>query len=179
MVSLRCKMAVQSVLESSKIDYLSIKLGEVKLAADLTAEQKKILTTALQRYELELINDKRKIIVERIKTLIIETFHSSGIEMRLKFSAYLSQTLDYDYTYLANTFSEMEGGTIERFYISTRIERAKELIVYEGLSIKEIAHQLNYSSVAHLSYQFKKVTGESLSMFRKRCELPGFIWKNV
>jgi AraC-like DNA-binding protein len=176
MVSTRCKMAVQSVLKELKIDYLYIKLGEVKLAAALTPEQQKKLKAALKPYELELMDDKKKVLVEQIKALIIETFHPSAIEMHVKLSEYLSKHLLLDYTYLANTFSELEGMTIERFYIISRIKRVKELIVYEALSIKEIAFQLNFSSVAHLSRQFKKVTGQTLSMFKKLCASPDYVW---
>lgn len=174
MVSVRCKMAVQSVLKELKIDYLHIELGEVKLAAALTPEQQKKLKAALKHYELELMDDKKKVLVEQIKVLIIETFHASDSEMHLKLSEYLSKHLLLDYTYLANTFSEKEGMTIERFFIASRIERVKELIAYEALSIKEIAYQLNYSSVAHLSRQFKKVTGQTLSLFKKLSESPDF-----
>lgn len=177
MVCVRCKMAVRSVLEELKIDYLSVELGKVKLATALHPEQQKKLAAALKHYELELIDNKKSILVERIKVLIIEMVHSSNIEMRWKLSEYLSQRLDYDYTYLANIFSEHEGSTIERFYIITRVERVKELIVYEALSIKEISDQLNYSSTAHLSLQFKKVTGKTPTMFRKLCESPGYVWR--
>lgn len=109
--------------------------------------------------------------------MIIETFNDSQNEMLLKLSEYLSKSLNYDYTYLSNIFSEMEGSTIERFYIVTRIERVKELIVYEGLTISEIANQLNYSSVSHLCLQFKKVSGQTPSMFKKRCESEDFVWR--
>jgi AraC family transcriptional regulator len=177
MVCKRCKMAVQSVLEELEIDYLSIELGIVKLAGELSPEQQVKLNKGLKHYELELMDNKKRILVERIKTLIIESFHSSNIEIRLKFSEHLSKSLEYDYTYLANVFSEMEESTIERFYISTRIERVKELIVYEALPIKEIAYQMNFSSVSHLCIQFKKVTGHTPSMFKKLCESQDYVWK--
>jgi AraC family transcriptional regulator len=170
-------MAVQSVLEELEIDYLSIELGIVKLAGELNPEQQIKLNKALKHYELELMDNKKGILVERIKTLIIETFHSSPGEIRIKFSEYLSKSLGYDYTYLANVFSETEGITIERFYILSRTERVKELMVYEGLSIKEIAYQMNYSSVSHLCLQFKKVTGQTPSMFKKLCESQDYVWK--
>jgi AraC-like DNA-binding protein len=170
-------MAVQSVLEELEINYISIELGKVKLAAAISPEQQKKIGVALKHYELELMGEKKTILVERIKIVIIEMFHSPDMEKQLKFSEYLSQRLDYDYTYLANTFSEQEGSTIEKFYIMTRIERVKELIVYEEMSTKDSAHQMNYSSVAHLCHQFKKVTGETLSAFRKQCGSPGYVWK--
>ncbi|MBC7826603.1 MAG: helix-turn-helix transcriptional regulator [Chitinophagaceae bacterium] len=177
MVCLRCKMAVQSVLEGLSIRYSSIELGKVALLEVLSPDQQKKINAALQHYKLELMDDKRKILVERIKILIIELLHSPDNEMRLKLSEYLSKGLHYDYTYLSNIFSEMEGSTIERFYIVTRIERVKELIVYEDLSVTEIAYQLNYSSVSHLCLQFKKVTGQTPSMFRKKCESGDFVWR--
>src|SRR5688572_13485964 len=176
MVSARCKTAVQSVLKELNIDYLDIDLGEVKLAAALTPAQQKKLKAALKHYELELMDDKKKVLAEQIKALIIETFSAEDIERHLKLSEYLSKKLSRDYTYLSNAFSEKEDMTIERFYISSRIERVKELIA-KGLSIKEIAYQLNYSSVAHLSRQFKKVTGQTLSMFKELCESPGYVRK--
>ena len=177
MVCVRCKMAVQSVLEELKIDYLSIELGKVKLAATLNPEQQKNLPAALEYYRLELMDNKKNIIAERIKTTIIDLFHAPGMEIQLKFSEYLTNRLHYDYTYLANTFSEVEGSTIERFYISERIERVKELMVYETLTIKEIAYQLNFSSVAHLCMQFKKVTGQTPAMFRKLCASRDYVWR--
>jgi AraC-like DNA-binding protein len=168
-------MAVQAVLEGLKIDYLTIELGRVKLVSVLTPEQKNELNEGLKHYELELMDNKKMIIVERIKILIIQKCQSPDFENELKFSVYLSESLEYDYTYLANIFSEMEGSTIERFYILNRIERVKELMIYEALSIKEIAYQLNYSSVSHLCLQFKKVTGQTPSIFKKQCESHGFV----
>jgi len=168
-------MAVQAVLEGLKIDYLTIELGRVKLVSALTPEQKNELNEGLKHYELELMDNKKMIIVERIKILIIQKCQSPDFENGLKFSVYLSESLEYDYTYLANIFSEMEGSTIERFYILNRIERVKELMIYEALSIKEIAYQLNYSSVSHLCLQFKKVTGQTPTIFKKQCESHGFV----
>ena len=177
MVCVRCKMAVQSVLEGLEIVYLTVELGRVKIAGELNSEQQKRLNAALKHYELELMDNKKKILVERIKALIIEMFHSPSDEIRLKFSEYLSKSLHYEYTYMANTFSEMEGSTIEKFYILSRIERVKELLVYESLSIKEIAYQLNYSSVSHLCMQFKKVTGHTPSVFKELCESEELVWR--
>jgi AraC family transcriptional regulator len=170
-------MAVQAVLEGLKIDFLSIELGSVKLALPLTPEQKYRLNEGLEYYSLELMNNKKLIVVERIKTFIIEKFHTPGAEYELKLSVYLSESLNYDYTYLANIFSEMEGSTIERFYILNRIERVKELMIYEALSIKEITYQLNYSSVSHLCLQFKKVTGHTPAVFKKMCDSGNFVWR--
>jgi AraC family transcriptional regulator len=177
MVCIRCKMAVQAVLEGLAIDYLTIELGRVELASALTPAQKNNINEGLKYYALELMDNKKLILVERIKTLIIEKFHSSDVNTGFKFSIELSESLHYDYTYLANTFSEMEGSTIEKFYILSRIERVKELMIYECLSIKEIAYKMNYSSVSHLCLQFKKVTGHTPSVFRKLCESREFVWK--
>lgn len=177
MVCVRCKMIVQSILDGLAIDYTVIELGRVKLVKALTHDQEKKLNDLLRRYKLELMDDKRKITVERIKTLILEMLCTSKSEIQLKLSVYLSQALNYDYTYLSNTFSEIEGNTIERFYITTRVERVKELIVYEGLSVTEIAYELNFSSVSHLCLQFKKVTGLTPSMFKKLCESEDYVWK--
>jgi AraC family transcriptional regulator len=178
MVCVRCKMAVESVLKKLKIAYLSIELGKVQLAEEISSGLQKELNTALKHFELELMDNKKKVLVERIKTLIIEVFHSPDIEIQVKFSEYLSKNLLCEYTYLANAFSELEGSTIEKFYILTRIERVKELLVYEpGLSVKEIAYQLNYSSESHLCQQFKKVTGQTPSMFKKLCESEELVWR--
>ena len=168
MVCVRCKMAVQVVLEKLEIDYQAIEIGKVTLSKDLDSAQQKRLNEALKYYELELMDNKKNILVERIKILITEMFHSPDDEIPLKLTYYLSKRLHHEYTYLANIFSEVEKSTIERFYISTRVQRVKELLVYEGLSIKEISYQLNYSSVSHLCLQFKKVTGQTPSEFKKQ-----------
>jgi AraC family transcriptional regulator len=177
MVCIRCKMAVSSVLDSLDIPYKRIELGWAELDKTLEPAELAALDGRLRRYELELMTSKRAILVERIKNIIVEMVRSSNMATPLKFTVYLSNKLGYDYTYMSNTFSEEEGSTIERFYISTRIERVKELLVYEGKSIKEIAFELNYSSVSHLSLQFKKVTGQTLSAFRKSMETADFVWK--
>ena len=166
-------MAVQTVLEKLGIEYSDIALGKVVTANELNLEQLQKLNDGLRYYELELMDNKKKILAERIKTLIIERFHSSNDDMLMKFSEHLSKTLFYEYTYLSNVFSEVEGTTIERFYIQTRVERVKELLVYESNSIKEIAYQLNYSSVSHLCVQFKKVTGQTPSVFKKLSQTEG------
>jgi AraC family transcriptional regulator len=177
MVCIRCKMAVQAVLEGLNIDFLSIGIGTVTFESALTSNQKDNFNEGLKYYALELMDNKKMIIVERIKSLIIQKFHSADLDTGFKFSVELSETFQYDYTYLANIFSEIEGCTIEKFYISNRIERVKELMIYEELSIKEIAWQMNYSSVSHLCLQFKKVTGLTPSIFKKSAESPEFVWK--
>jgi AraC-like DNA-binding protein len=170
-------MAVRSVLESLNIPYTNIELGKAELKTALSVQQRSDLDFALKEYELELMEDKRKILVESIKTLIIELFHSSEVALNIKFSEHLSRSLHYDYTYLSNVFSELEGTTIEKYYITQRIERVKELIVYEGMNVSEISHHLNFSSVSHLCLQFKKVTGQTPSIFKKRCAKDDFIWR--
>jgi AraC-like DNA-binding protein len=172
-------MAVQSVLEALQLDYESIELGRAKLRCYLTSEQKKALNNALKKYELELIDDKKTILVEQIKAIILEMFQKPGTEMQLKLSAYLSKKLDYQYTYLSNVFSEMEGLTIERFFIVSRVERVKELIKYENLTLSDIAYHLRYSSVSHLCLQFKKVTGQTPSTFKGLCQSNDFIWRKL
>lgn len=177
MVCVRCIMAVQTTLEKLKIDYLSIELGKVKLKTELEPVLQKELNASLKRYDLELMEDRKKILVERIKTTIVQLLHSSNTNLELKLSVFLSESLHYNYTYLANTFSEMEGTTIERFYIENRVERVKELILYEELTLTEIADRLNYSSVAHLCLQFKKVTGQTPAVFKKLCRSDDYVWR--
>lgn len=177
MVCVRCKMAVETVLEQLHIKYLSVELGKAKLADEITGEQMAELDISLRKYELELMGDKKKILIERIKTSIIELFQPHKVEIPLKLSVYLSEKLGYDYTYLSNTFSDMEGSTIERYFIDSRIERVKELIVYEKLTISEIAFQLNFSSASHLSLQFKKVTGHTPTKFKSLSESDAYAWR--
>ena len=177
MVCFRCKMVVESILRELAIVYNTVQLGKVITPDDLNSDQQKRLNTALKVYHLELMDDKKKILVEQIKILILELFNSSNSDMRVKLSEYLSSSINYDYTYLSNIFSELEGSTIERFYIVSRIERVEELIVYEDLSITEIAYKLNYSNVSHLCLQFKKVTGQTPSTFKKQLEIEDFVWR--
>lgn len=177
MVCVRCKMAVQAVLEHLDIGYISIELGTVKLSAVLSPEQMQRLEEDLKHYQLELVKDRKKGMVERIKALIVEQLHSPESHSSIKLSVLVSKGMNYNYTYLANLFSETEGSTIERYYIESRAERVKELLVYEGLTLNEIAYRLNYSSVSHLSKQFKKVTGKSPAHFKKLCLSDDFIWR--
>ncbi len=177
MVCVRCKMAVQSVLEELQINYLHIELGKAILKENISSELVKKIEVGLSHYELELMYDKRKIVVESIKILIIELLHSSKEDEFLKLSVFLSSSLEYDYTYLSNIFSELESSTIEKFYIDNRIERVKELIVYENLNISEIAYRLRFSSISHLCFQFKKITGQTPSKFKKLVQSDLFVWK--
>jgi AraC-like DNA-binding protein len=179
MVCLRCKMAVQSVLEELQIEYESIELGRVNLRSYLSPEQKKLLNNALRKYELQLMEDQKAVLVEQIKIIILELFQEPDTEMQIKLSAYLSTKLNYQYTYLSNLFSEKEGFTIERFYIVSRVERVKELMMYEDLSLSDIAYQLKYSSVSHLCLQFKKVTGQTPSAFKSLCQSNDFVWRKL
>ena len=178
MVCIRCKMAVEAVLKKAQIGYTSVELGRAKIEAPLSAAQKAALTEGLAYYHLELLEDRNKILVERIKTEIVALL-ASPHPLQLKLSAHLSQKLDYNYTYLANTFSEEEGLTLEKYFIQQRVERVKELLVYEDLSLTQIADALQYSSVSHLCLQFKKVSGLTPAEFKKKCESNDFVWRPV
>jgi len=138
----------------------------VELMEDLSLEQRAELKAGLLNTGLELMDDKRAVLIEKIKNAVIEMVHHSDEMIKVNFSDYLSEKLNHDYTYLANLFSEIQGITIEHFIINHKIERIKELIIYDELNITEIAWKMNYSSVAHLSNQFKKVTGISPSHFK-------------
>lgn len=166
MVSLRCKLIVKSQLEEMDVHFSSIELGEVDVMQELSLAQRQELKTALLKFGLELIEDKRSILIEKIKNIVVEMIHYSEEPPLLNFSAYLSQKLGYDYNYLSNLFSEVKGITIEHFIIAHKIERAKELLIYNELSLTEIAEKLHYSNVAHLSNQFKKVTGLTPTFFK-------------
>lgn len=167
MVSNRCKLAVKEELKKLRLHFIVVDLGEIEIMEDLSTVQREQLKSALFDTGLELMDDKRAMLIEKIKNVIIEMVHHSEGEIKTNFSNFLSEKLDYDYTYLANLFSEVQGTTIEHFIISHKIERIKELIIYGELNISEIAWKLNYSSVAHLSNQFKKVTGLSPSHFKQ------------
>jgi AraC-like DNA-binding protein len=145
---------------------MMLELGEAEIMDDMSVEQLDQLSIALRKTGLELINDKRSILVEKIKTMIIQLVHFSNKQIKTNLSNYLSEELNYNYTYLANLFSEVRGITIEQFYLTHKIERIKELLVYDELNLKEIADKLHYSSVAHLSNQFKKMTGLTPSHFK-------------
>ncbi len=167
MVSARCKMAVKEALKSLGLHFIVVDLGEVEVMETLSSEQREQLKIALLDSGLELMDDKRAVLIEKIKNAIVEMVHYTNELMKVNFSEFLSEKLNHDYTYLANLFSEVQGTTIEQFIISHKIERIKELIIYGELNITEIAWKMNYSSVAHLSNQFKKVTGLSPSHFKQ------------
>jgi AraC-like DNA-binding protein len=166
MVSNRCTLAVKQELKRQGLHFVVVDLGEVEIMEDISDDQRQQLKIGLAASGLELMDDKRAILIEKIKDIIIKMVHHSDELIKVNFSDYLSAQLSYDYTYLANLFSEVQGTTIEHFIIAHKIERIKELIIYNELNITEIAFKMNYSSVAHLSNQFKKVTGLSPSHFK-------------
>jgi AraC-like DNA-binding protein len=167
MVSLRCKMMVKAELDKLRLHYVVVDLGEVEVRENITPAQRDRLKTALLKSGLELMDDKKAILIEKIKNVIVEMVHYKDELPKINFSGYLSEKLGYDYTYLANLFSEVTGTTIEHFLIAHKIERVKELLIYDELNLTEISYKLNYSSVAHLSKQFKKVTGLTPTFFKK------------
>ena len=167
MVSNRCVMLVKEELNKLGLHFVVVELGEVNLMEDISPEQRELLQIALHKSGLELMDDKRAVMIEKIKNIVIDMVHYREDIIKIKFSDYLSEKLEHDYTYLSNLFSEVQGITIEQFVIAHKIERIKELIIYDELNISEIAWKLNYSSVAHLSNQFKKVTGLTPSHFKQ------------
>lgn len=167
MVSLRCKLLVQEELKSLHIKHLVVELGAVELLQDITQEQRELLRKNLLKSGLELLDNKKSILVEKIKNAIVEMIHFSDEQLKVNYSDYLSEKLDYDYTYLSNLFSEVKGITIQQFVIIHKIEKAKELILYAELNTSEIAYMLHYSSVQHFSNQFKKITGLTPSFYKK------------
>ena len=167
MVSNRCKMAVKEELRNLGLHFIVVDLGEVEIMENISMAQREILKTNLHNSGLELMDDKKAMLIEKIKTVIIEMVHHSDEIIKVNFSDYLSEKINHDYTYLSNLFSEVQGTTIEQFIISHKTERIKELIIYGEHNITEIAWKMGYSSVAHLSSQFKKVTGLSPSHFKK------------
>ena len=167
MVCIRCKMVVKEVLTKLGLHPITIELGEAEIAEDISVEQHDQLKSALLALGLELMDDKKSILIQKIKSIIIEMVHYSEEPLTVNFSEYLSQKLHYDYTYLANLFSEVQGTTIEKFIIMHKIERVKELLVYNEHTLTEIAYLMHYSSVAHLSNQFKKLTGLTPSHFKQ------------
>jgi AraC-like DNA-binding protein len=160
-------MVVKEELKRLGIRYVILDLGMVEILEDITEEQRRQLKVNLLRSGLELLDDKKSILIEKIKNVIIEMIHYSDELPRVNYSEFLSEKLGYDYTYLANTFSEVKGITIQQFIIVHKIERVKELLLYNELSLTEISYKLHYSSVAHLSNQFKKVTGLSPSFYKQ------------
>lgn len=167
MVCNRCIMVVESELEKLGVLPLSVELGEVRLDKKLTTEQKSNLSNRLESLGFSLIDDKKGRLIEQVKNLIIELVHYNNNNLKINLSDYISDKLHHDYNYISNLFSEVEGTTIEKYFIAQKIEKVKELLVYDELTLNEIAFNLNYSSVAHLSTQFKKVTGLTPSHFKQ------------
>jgi AraC-like DNA-binding protein len=160
-------MAVKEELKKLGLHFIVVDLGEVEIMETISMDQREKLKASLLNSGLELMDDKKAMLIEKIKNVIIEMVHHSTENIKVNFSDYLSEKLNHDYTYLSNLFSEVQGTTIEQFIISHKTERIKELIIYGELNITEIAWKMNYSSVAHLSSQFKKVTGLSPSHFKQ------------
>lgn len=167
MVSLRCKIAVKEVLSEMGLHFVIVDLGTVEIMEKLSEEDWLELKSKLACVGLELLDDKRSILIERIKSVIIELVHYSKELPQINYSDYISEKLNYDYTYLANVFSEVKGITIQQYIITHKIERVKELLLYDELNLTEIADLLRYSSVGHLSNQFRKVTGLSPTFYKQ------------
>lgn len=171
MVSLRCKMLVREELAKLGLRNAVVELGVIDIQEEITREQLEQLQANLLRWGLELLDDKRSILIERIKNVITEMIHYSDEVPKVNYSDYISEKLGHDYTYLANTFSEVKGITIQQYIIIHKIERVKELLMYDELNLTEISYRMNYSSVAHLSNQFKKITGLSPTYYKKLTQL--------
>lgn len=167
MVSLRCKLTVRDALNKVGIPFINLNLGEVELLEPISVKHREQLQLILLDSGLELMDDKKSILIEKIKHVVIEMVHYTEEIPKVNFSNYLSEKLQYDYTYLSNVFSENQGLTIEHFVILHKIEKVKELIIYDEKNLSEIAFQLQYSSVSHLSNQFKKITGLTPTFFKK------------
>lgn len=166
MVSLRCKMLVEEELNRLNIPYLKVDLGVVEMANKVSDDQREVLRAALLQSGLVLMEDKKSLLIEKISNIIIEMIHHSEEFPKVKFSEYLSKKLNYDYTYLANLFSVTEGITISHFILLHKVERIKEFIIYDELSLTEISYKMGYSSIGALSNQFKKITGLTPSFFK-------------
>jgi AraC-like DNA-binding protein len=167
MVCPRCISAVSKILVRLNIDYKAVKLGEVELVSMLNEFEKKSLQKKLQNAGFSLIDDRKSQLIEQMKNLVIEKIHHSNQETELKWADIVTGELNLDYKYLSSLFSSVESITFEQYIINQKIERVKELIVYDELTLSEIAFQLHYSSVAYLSNQFKKVTGMTPTQFKK------------
>ena len=168
MVCDRCVMVVRQQLDETGLVYKNVQLGDVELSQAPTEEQLQTLRDKLSSLGFELLDDKRATIVEKIKSVIIDLIHRhEDVELNKKLSVLLEEKLEMDYHYLTTLFSSIEGVTIEKYVILQRIERAKELLIYDELSLSEIAYKLGYSSVQHLSHQFKNTTGFTPSQFKQ------------
>lgn len=167
MVSLRCKMLVKEELKNLGLHYIVVELGMVEILEDIKPSQREELRKGLYVCGLELLDDKRSILIEKIKSVVVEMIHYCEEPTNLNYSTYISEKLDLDYTYLSNIFSETKGITLQQYIILHKIEKVKELLLYDELNLTEISYKLGYSSVAHLSNQFKKITGLTPTYFKK------------
>lgn len=167
MVSHRCKLMVKSELEKLKLHFTTVDLGVIETIEDITPEQREQLKINLKKSGLELLDDKKSVLVDGIKTAINEMIHYNDDEPKVNYSDYISEKLHHDYTYLANIFAEVKGVTIQHYIILNKIEKIKELILYEDLTLTEIAARMYYSSIGHLSNQFKKITGHTPSFYQE------------
>jgi AraC-like DNA-binding protein len=167
MVSLRCKLVVMQELKKLGIRYVVVDLGVAEIFEDITSEQRELLKVNLQKSGLELLDDKRSIIIERIQNVVVEMIHYAEELPKSNYSVHISEKMGYDYTYLSNMFAEVKGITLQNYIIMHKVEMAKELILYNELNLTEISQLLQYSSVAHLSNQFKKITGLTPSFYKQ------------
>ncbi|MFD1601783.1 helix-turn-helix domain-containing protein [Flavobacterium artemisiae] len=167
MVCSRCIMVVKSELEQLGLHPTSVELGEVEIKEEIDENQKEILLKNLQTIGFDLLDDKKTKTIEKIKNLIVDLVHHKNNDLKINLSDYLAENLNQDYNSLSNLFSELENTTIEKYFISQKIEKVKELLIYNELSLSEIADILNYSNVAHLSNQFKKITGFTPTSFKQ------------
>lgn len=166
MVSLRCKLLVKEELKKLDITHAAVELGMVELMGEVSPQQFEQLKINLAKSGLELMDDRRSILIEKVKNVIIEMIHYADKLPAVNYSEYISQKLGYDYTYISNIFSEVKGMTIQQYIIIHKIEKVKELLIYDELNLTEISYQLQYSSVAHLSNQFKKITGLTPTFYK-------------
>lgn len=166
MVCSRCKMVIKDELLKFGLHPGTVKLGEVEIEEELSSENKTQLNKALQSFGFELIDDKKSRLIEKIKNIIVDLVHYSEDQIKTKLSHLISEELHQDYNYLSNLFSDVEGITIEKYFIAQKIEKVKELLKYDELTLSQIADSLGYSSVAYLSNQFKKQTGLSPSFYK-------------
>ncbi len=167
MVCSRCKMVVKFELEKLGLHPVSVDLGEVDISDELQGHQRQDIHAALQKFGFALLDDKKSVIIERVKNLIVDLVQNKNNQLKTNLSDFLSKELNHDYTYITNLFTQVEGTTIEQYFIAQKVEKVKELLAYDELTLSEISYQLNYSSVSQLSKQFKKVTGLTPSHYKQ------------
>jgi len=174
MVCIRCQMAVKNELEKLGLHLTKIELGEAEIMEDLSIEQRDNLSISLKNIGLELMEDRKNILADKVKTAIIDLLHYTDHQIKINLPDYLSERVFHNYAFLSKLFSEVKGTTIEKFYLSQKLDKVKELLVYDELNLTDIAYKLHYSSVAHLSNQFKKMTGLTPSHFKNLKQNRGF-----